>query len=37
LGGEIFHTRPELPWGASSHLYNGYRVIPAGKAAGTRR
>ena len=32
--GEIFRTRPDRPWGPSSLLYNGYRVFPAGKAAG---
>jgi hypothetical protein len=24
--GEIFRTRPDLPWGPPSLLYNGYRV-----------
>ena len=33
-GGEIFSTRPNLPWGLPSLLYNGYRVIPGGKTAG---
>jgi hypothetical protein len=33
-GGEIFRTRPDRPWGAPSHLYNGYLVFPGGKAAG---
>jgi hypothetical protein len=33
-GGEIFSTRPDRPWGPPSLLYNGYRVIPGGKAAG---
>jgi hypothetical protein len=32
-GGEIFRTRPERPWGPLSLLYNGYRVLPGGKAA----
>jgi hypothetical protein len=26
-GGEIFRTRPDRPWGPTSHLYNGYRVF----------
>jgi hypothetical protein len=26
LGGEIFRTRPDLPWVPPSLLYNGYRV-----------
>jgi hypothetical protein len=29
-GGEIFHTRPECPWGPSGLLYNGYRFISQG-------
>ena len=33
-GGEIFHIRPDRPWGPPSLLYNGYRVFPGGKAAG---
>ena len=33
-GGEIFRTRPERPWGQPNLLYNKYRVIPGGKAAG---
>ena len=36
-GGEIFRTRPDLPWGPPSLLYNGYRVFPGGKAAGEWR
>ena len=32
MGGEIFHTRPDRD---SSLLYNGYRVFPGGKEAGT--
>jgi len=24
--GEIFHTRPDPPWGQFSLLYNGYRI-----------
>ena len=26
LGGEIFRTRPDWPWGPLSLLYDGYRV-----------
>ena len=26
VGGEIYHTRPDWPWGSPSLLYNGYRV-----------
>jgi len=33
LGGEIFRTRPDRPWGPPSLLYNGYRVFPGGKVA----
>jgi hypothetical protein len=36
-GGEIFSTRPDRPWGLPSLLYNGYRVILGGKAAGAWR
>ena len=32
-GGTIFLTRPGRPWGPPSLPYNGYRVIPWGKAA----
>jgi hypothetical protein len=32
-GGKIFRTRPDRPWRPSSLLYNGYRVLPGGKAA----
>ena len=35
--GEIFHTRPDHPWGPPSLLHNGYRVFPGGKAAGAWR
>jgi hypothetical protein len=34
-GREIFRTRPDRPLGPPSLLYNGYRVFPGGKAAGT--
>ena len=30
VGGEIFRTCPDRPWGPSSLLYNGYRVFPRG-------
>jgi len=36
-GGEIFCTCPDLAWDARSLLYNGHRVFPGGKAAGTWR
>jgi hypothetical protein len=32
-GDEIFRTCPDRPWGPPSHLYNGYRSFPGGKAA----
>ena len=35
--GEIFSTRPDRTWGLPSLLYNGYWVIPGGKAAGAWR
>jgi hypothetical protein len=35
--GEIFRTRPDRLWGPPSLLYNGYRVFPWGKAAGSLR
>ena len=31
VGGEIFRTCPDRPWGPPSLLYNGYRVITGGK------
>jgi len=31
VGGEIFRTCPDRPWGPISLLYNGYRVFPGGK------
>jgi hypothetical protein len=34
LGGGIFRTRPDRPWGTPSLLYNGYRVIPGIKRPG---
>jgi hypothetical protein len=37
IGGEIFRTRPDRPWGPPSLLHNGYRVFPGGKAAGAWR
>jgi len=36
--GGIFHTRPHLPWGPPSLLYNDYRrYFPGAKAAGACR
>jgi hypothetical protein len=32
-----FRWGPDRPWGLPSLLYNGYRVIPGGKAAGAWR
>ena len=32
--GKIYRTRPDRSWGPTSFLYNMYRVIPGGKAAG---
>ena len=34
VGGEIFRTCPDRPWGPPSLLYNGYRVFSGGKVAG---
>jgi len=34
VGGEIFHTRPDRPWGALSLLYNKYQVFPEDNSAG---
>jgi len=31
VGGDIFRTCPDQPWGPPSLLYNGYRVFPGGK------
>ena len=36
-GVEGFRSRPDRPWGPSSLLYNGYRVIPGSQAAGAWR
>ena len=33
-GGEIFRAFSDRPWGQPSLVYNGYRVIFGGKAAG---
>jgi len=33
LRDEIFHTRPDWPWGPPSLPYNGYWVIPGSTAA----
>jgi len=32
VGGEIFRTRPDRPWGPPSLLYKGHRVFPGYKA-----
>jgi hypothetical protein len=37
VGGEIFRTRPDPPWGLPSLLFNGYLVFSEGKAAGVWR
>ena len=31
MGGDIFRTCPDRPWGPPSLLYNAYRVFPGGK------
>jgi hypothetical protein len=31
LGGDIFHTHPDQPWGLPSLIYNGYRVFSRDK------
>jgi hypothetical protein len=31
VGGEIFRTCPDRPWGPPGLLYSGYRVFPGGK------
>jgi hypothetical protein len=31
VGGEIFRTCPDWPWGPPSLLYNGFRIFPGGK------
>ena len=31
VGGKIFRTCPDRPWGPPSLLYNGYRVFPGHK------
>ena len=31
MGGEIFRTCPDRPWGPPNLLCNGYRVFPGGK------
>ena len=36
-GGEFFRTHTDRPWDPPSLLYNGYRVLPGGKAAGAWR
>jgi hypothetical protein len=37
VGGEIFRTRPDRPWGPPSLLYNVYRVFPWAKSSGAWR
>ena len=37
VGGEIFRTCTNRPWGPPSLVYDGYRVFPEGKAAGAWR
>ena len=32
VGGEIFRTLLDRPWGPPSLLYNGYRIFPGGKS-----
>ena len=32
--GEVSRTRPDLPWGPPSLLYNRYRVFPRGNQPG---
>ena len=32
VGGEIFRTSPDRPWGPPTLLYNGYRVFPGVKS-----
>ena len=32
VGGAVFRTRPDRPWGPPSLLYNGYRVFPGGES-----
>jgi hypothetical protein len=36
-GSEIFRTRPDLPWGLPSLLYNGYWVFSEDKTTGAWR
>jgi hypothetical protein len=36
-GDKIFRNRPDRPWCPPSLLYNGYRIFPGGKAAGSWR
>ena len=37
MGGEIFRSRPDRPWGPPSLLQFGYRTFPRGKSAGAWR
>jgi hypothetical protein len=34
VGSDIFHNRPDRPWGPPSLLCNDYRVFSGGKAGG---
>jgi hypothetical protein len=34
---DIFRNSPNWPWSPPSLLYNAYRVLPGGKAAGALR
>ena len=36
-GGDIFHTRPERPWGPTRLPHNGYQTFLRAKAAGSWR
>ena len=37
VGGEIFRTRSDRPFGPPSLLYNGHRVFPGGTVVGAWR
>jgi hypothetical protein len=37
VGGDIFHTHPDWPWGPPRLLYYGYRFLSRDKAAGVWR
>jgi len=36
VGGDIFRTCPDRPWGPPSFLYNGYRVLSGGEVRPAR-